>query len=335
MAYGGAGVPLPGAVMAGAPAFDEPYLQGQLQAKLGRKEFVTPDALATHPAARVVGVLRRCWRARSMGELAAEMGNFLTEVIYDGPFVLLQRKGQMRLWMWAAGLLGDWDFEPEAVTVTPLGSRSLVSFPAHAALFPHRSLWVPATLLLPGRVEARVDVTACVIEWVMCRPHNIPLPPALPRAAAGAALAALPHALEPLWSSAPVWPWLGEHFYEDKRKGVVRPVPGTAAAADTTAMGDASYDAVIDFAAPASRGLFFRAQRAAASAAETAEAARARASAAAKDAASAAEAARARAAAAAKDITNRAAATVGGAADAAKAAARGGFESAAAAVGMA
>jgi hypothetical protein len=47
--------------------------------------------------------------------------------------------------------------------VTPLGSRSLVSFPAHAALFPHRSLWLPATLLLPARLEARVDITACVV----------------------------------------------------------------------------------------------------------------------------------------------------------------------------
>lgn len=52
----------------------------------------------------------------------------------------------------------------------------------------------------------------------MCRPHNLPLPPALLRAAAGAALTALPHALEPLWSAAPIWGWLGESFYEDRRR---------------------------------------------------------------------------------------------------------------------
>jgi hypothetical protein len=45
-------------------------------------------------------------------------GSFLTDAIYDGPLVLLQRKGQVRLWMWACGLAGDWDFVPEAVTVS-------------------------------------------------------------------------------------------------------------------------------------------------------------------------------------------------------------------------
>jgi hypothetical protein len=46
----------------------------QLQGKLGDVEYVTPDALPQHPAARVVGTLRRLWRAGGMGEIAADMG---------------------------------------------------------------------------------------------------------------------------------------------------------------------------------------------------------------------------------------------------------------------
>jgi len=53
-----------------------PNHHGQLQVKLGEKQYITPDRLAGHPASRVVGVLKRLWKARSMQEICDVMGGF-------------------------------------------------------------------------------------------------------------------------------------------------------------------------------------------------------------------------------------------------------------------
>lgn len=46
----------------------------QLQKKLGNVEYVTPDKIDTHPVGRVVGVLKRMWKAQTMGEICQSMG---------------------------------------------------------------------------------------------------------------------------------------------------------------------------------------------------------------------------------------------------------------------
>lgn len=52
----------------------------------------------------------------------------------------------------------------------------------------------------------------------MLRPRNLPLPPFLLRALLGFAITAPLHASEPVWSTLPVWGWLGEGFYAQKRQ---------------------------------------------------------------------------------------------------------------------
>jgi hypothetical protein len=52
----------------------------------------------------------------------------------------------------------------------------------------------------------------------MVQPHNLPLPPAALRAAAGALLLGPLHAAEALWSRAAPLAWLGERFWADKRE---------------------------------------------------------------------------------------------------------------------
>jgi hypothetical protein len=47
-----------------------------LEHHLGADEYVTPNKLAEHPAGRVVGTLRRLWRAKSMTEICDDMGGW-------------------------------------------------------------------------------------------------------------------------------------------------------------------------------------------------------------------------------------------------------------------
>jgi hypothetical protein len=158
------GVPLPPALLPGAPAHDAGQLEARLQARLGRKELVTADALPGHPAARVVAALRGLWRGRggmaaacepmgaqrgrggptSTAGLARRLGYYCPilqhlpdprlplpppralpgafdmGVIFDS-LLLLQRKGQLRLWAWLAAAPGEWDMLPELVTVRGAG----------------------------------------------------------------------------------------------------------------------------------------------------------------------------------------------------------------------
>ena len=247
-----------------------------MQARLGAPVYLTPDQLPGHPASRVVGAVTRLLRARTMGELCDALGGaFKRDVIYDGPAVSVQRKGHLRLWLWALKALGSFDAEPGLVTVTSLGARTLLAWPLDVEWRLRRSLLLPATLLLPRRVEVAADVRLCVVgdlksgqvEWLAVAPYNWPKLPGVLRRLLGTGLAAPLHATEPVWSLLPVWQWLGEPFYADKRRRAAEAGGGGAergaGAAGTTALGgaapfagDEANDAAIDFASGAYSAAF-------------------------------------------------------------------------------
>ncbi|WIA10200.1 hypothetical protein OEZ85_010403 [Tetradesmus obliquus] len=151
---------------------------------------------------------------------------FEHDLLWDGPPVRLSNKGHLRLATYLFKYFAHLNIRPVALTISEPGpGRTLIELDAVAVSFPHRAWWLPATLLLPQQVSKNVHFKIGVrggldggkVELFTGRLTNFP--PFLPlplRTAAGIAMGALPHAIEPLLGYA-FDVADGGHYYAAKR----------------------------------------------------------------------------------------------------------------------
>lgn len=175
--------------------------------------------------ARVVNNILALFEARTMAEHCRPMPMMSRDVVWDAPPFLLSRKGSVRVSSYFFKAFAQQCFVPSHVEVRRVGlDCSLLEVSGTLEVFPRRTIFIPASLLLPIMVPIRATLQIGVngpletgeVELVVAKWHNLPSLPNFIRAFFGTVYGNVPHLLEPIWSYLPEF--IGDDFYKRRRE---------------------------------------------------------------------------------------------------------------------